>query len=293
MMQKMSSPSTSQRVDVVTQRQGLRVQGVRTMRLPWRVDAANISAAVDQAQQLPQHLWRTHFNNGRHDGGWQALALRAVPQAALDIMPMDVDAQQFADCEALQACPAIHAILRDLDLPFKSVRLMQLLPGSEILEHTDAGLCAANGDARLHIPLQSDEQVYFHIAGERLPMHVGECWYTDVSLPHRVRNRSGQARIHLVMDVSVDQRMAYAFKSGDAGDISADDKDPWSAFERFREAVFSNAALADELVECGDLKSLCARSVELGSEMDLRFDASDVESAMKAGRKAWTQQWTL
>ena len=32
---------------------------------------------------------------------------------------------------------------------------------------------------------------------------------------------------------------------------------------------------------------------ELGRQLGLAFDASDVESAMKAGRQAWVQQWML
>lgn len=276
--------------NVPASRTGLCVQGVRSMRLPWRFDVAT---ALHEAQQLPQALWRSHFNQGRHDGGWQALALRSTPQAALDILPVEADADAYQDCDALRACPAIQSILRSLGLRFQSVRLMQLLPGSEIMEHTDAGLCAANGDARLHIALQTDEQVFFHIAGQRLPMHVGECWYTDVSLPHRVRNRSGQTRMHLVMDVQVDERLAAAFKAGDMGDASSTDGDPWAAFERFREAVFNSPALADELAACPDLHTLSTRSVELGRSLGWEFDASDVESAMKAGRQAWVQQWML
>ena len=260
------------------------------MRLPWRFAVA---AALQEAQQLPQQLWRTHFNQGRHDGGWQALALRAAPHTPLDILPVDADTQAYADCAALKACPAIEALLRELGLPCKSIRLMQLLPGSEIMEHTDAGLCAAYGEARLHIPLQTDDKVFFHVDGQRVPMHEGECWYTDVSRPHRVRNRSGQARIHLVIDVQVNERLAAAFEQGDAGEYTADDNDPWAAFERFRAAVFQQPELADALAECSDLPTLADRSVALGRELGLVFDTSDVASALQAGRQTWRQQWML
>ncbi|MFC3216928.1 aspartyl/asparaginyl beta-hydroxylase domain-containing protein [Comamonas sp. JC664] len=98
----------------------------------------------------------------------------------------------YTDCEALQALPAIAELLRSLDLQCKSVRLMRLQPDSEIMEHTDAGLCAAEGDARLHIPLQTEEKVFFHLgwparAHARGRMLVHRC------LPaHRVRNRSAR-----------------------------------------------------------------------------------------------------
>ncbi|QIL72979.1 aspartyl/asparaginyl beta-hydroxylase domain-containing protein [Diaphorobacter sp. HDW4B] len=270
--------------------QGLRVQGARSMRLPWRFDAA---AALDEARQLPADLWRTHFNQGRHDGGWQALALTVAPNAPIDVMPMDAAPQSYVAADALGQCPAIQSILRTMALPFQSVRLMRLLPGSEIMEHTDAGVCAANGEARLHIPLQTDEQVFFHIAGERLPMRAGECWYTDVSLPHRVRNRSEQARIHLVMDALVDEQLAQAFVAGDGGQPMDASRDPWTEFQRFRAAVFDNTVWAESLMECTDLASLQLRSLDLGKTHGFAFETSDVESAMRAGRNAWTQQWVL
>ncbi|WP_166656563.1 aspartyl/asparaginyl beta-hydroxylase domain-containing protein [Comamonas sp. JUb58] len=270
--------------------QGLCLQGITTMRLPWRLEVA---AALQQAQQLPESLWRMHFNKGRHDGGWQALALRAAAQAPSDIMPMDAEVEAYADCEALQACPAIAELLKGLDLQWKSVRMMRLQPDSEIMEHRDAGLCAAEGDARLHIPLQTEEQVFFHLGGRRVHMRVGECWYTDVSLPHRVRNRSGKARIHLVADALVDERLAQAFAAGDQGEPAPKDGDPWLAFEQFRQQVFAEPALADALAGCPDLASLSARSIEMGQAQGLVFDASDVESAMQAGRRAWNAQWML
>lgn len=271
-------------------RQGLCLQGITTMRLPWRLEVA---AALQQAQQLPESLWRMHFNQGRHDGGWQALALRASNQAPSDIMPMDADLDTYTDCEALQACPAIADMLHSLGLQWKSVRLMRLQPDSEIMEHTDAGLCAAQGDARLHIPLQTEEKVFFHLGGQRVPMRVGECWYTDVSQPHRVRNRSGKARIHLVADALVDERLAQAFAAGDQGEPAPDDGDPWLAFAQFRQRVFAQESMAAALADCPDLATLSARSMELAQTQGLVFDASDVESAMKAGRRAWNAQWML
>lgn len=268
--------------------QGLRVQGAHTMRLPWRFD---VVAALDEARRLPSEWWSTHFNQNRHDGGWQALALRVAPNAPFDVVPMDAPPQSHADAPALEQCPSIRSILETLALPFKSVRLMQLLPSSEILEHMDAGVCAANGEARLHIPLQTDEQVFFHIDSVRIPMRAGECWYTDVALPHRVRNRSGQTRIHLVADVLVDMRLFEAFRDGDAGEAMSDEADPWNAFVRFRDRVFGDATLASALMDCQDLSSLSERSVELGRELGYSFDASDVESAMRAGRRSWVEQW--
>src|SRR3990167_6552774 len=176
---------------------GLWMQGAQTARLPWRFDTP---AALAEVNALPASLWRTHFNEGRHDGGWQALALRSAPEAPIDVVPVDVAASRYADTPALDQCPTLRAMLDTMALPWKSVRLMQLLPGCEIKEHTDADLCVGRGEARLHVPLQTGERVFFHVDGERIPLRAGECWYVDVSRPHRVRNRGTLSRVHLVAD---------------------------------------------------------------------------------------------
>lgn len=272
------------------QPQGLMVQGMRTARLPWRFDTA---AALAEVNALPASLWRTHFNEGRHDGGWQALALRSAPEAPIDIVPIDVAASGYANTPALEQCPTLCAMLDTMALPWKSVRLMQLLPGCEIKEHTDAGVCAARGEARLHVPLQTGEQVFFHVDGERIPLRAGECWYVDVSLPHRVRNRGSQPRVHLVADTSVDMRLFEAFRASDGGDPLPDPSDPWSQFIRFRDFVGADAEHSARLSAITNTTEFVQESVRMGLDAGFQFDASDVESAMKAGRRAWVEQWIL
>lgn len=270
---------------------GLMVHGVPThLRLPWRFDPATARA---EALALPSSLWHTHFNQGRHDGGWQALALRHAPAAPFDVFPIDVASSDYVDTPALDQCPALRAVLQTMGLPWKSVRLMQLQPGCEIKEHTDAGVCAARGEARLHVPLQTGEQVFFHVDGQRLPLRAGECWYVDVSRPHRVRNRGDQTRMHLVADAPVDMRLLEAMRAGDAGEPLPEAGDPWQAFLRFRELVGCDARQADQLYDITDPGAFMEASVRMGEAAGFHFEASDVESAMKAGRRAWVEQWML
>lgn len=273
-----------------SQAQGLMVQGMRTARLPWRFDAA---AALAEAQALPDSLWRTHFNEGRHDGGWQALALRHAPGAPMDVVPIEVAPSGYADAPALAQCPELRAMLETMALPWKSVRLMRLLPGCEIREHSDAGVCAAQGEARLHVPLQTGEQVFFHVDGERIPLRAGECWYVDVSRPHRVRNRGSLARVHLVADALVDMRLFEAFRASDGGEPLPEAADPWQQFLRFRDAVCTDAERSTQLSAITDMAEFVKESVRMGQDAGFHFEASDVESATKAGRRAWVEQWLL
>lgn len=273
-----------------SQPRGLQVKGMRTARLPWRFDT---TSALKEVQALPESLWQNHFNQGFHDGGWQALALRFAAAAPVDIVPVDVPVSAYADSQVLEQCPELRAMLNTMALPWKSVRLMRLLPSSEIKEHIDAGVCAANGEVRLHVPLQTDEQVFFHVDGERIPLRAGECWYVDVSRPHRVRNRGDQARVHLVADVQVDQRLLQAFGDSDAGEPLPEAGDPWYQFLQFRDLVGTHPAYCNQLGAISDSAEFVRESVRVGASEGFHFEACDVESAMKAGRRAWIEQWIL
>lgn len=55
----------------------------------------------------------------------------------------------------------------------------------------------------MHIPVQTNPDVAFYIQEERIPMAEGECWYLNLSLPHRVHNAGTTDRIHLVVDCLV------------------------------------------------------------------------------------------
>ena len=92
------------------------------------------------------------------------------------------------------------------------MRLLRLQAGSSIAEHRDYRLGYEDGEVRLHVPVVTDVGVAFFLAGVRVPMAAGECWYLNVNLPHRVENRSPIDRIHLVIDCVVNEWLAQIFR---------------------------------------------------------------------------------
>jgi hypothetical protein len=80
---------------------------------------------------------------------------------------------------------------------------MRLTPGSVIREHSDHDLDAEGGMARVHIQITSNPGVEFELNRLRVVMAPGEAWYLRLSDPHRVANRGGSDRVHLVADLVV------------------------------------------------------------------------------------------
>ncbi|MFN2537166.1 MAG: aspartyl/asparaginyl beta-hydroxylase domain-containing protein [Mycobacteriales bacterium] len=171
------------------------------LRLPLAVDVSALAA--DVAGLRPDD-WVPHFNDRYYEGDWSGAALRAIGGDASQIHP-DPSRTDFGDTEVLARCPGATRLLDSLGSPALSARFLRLGPGSRIREHTDYNLSFEDGEVRLHMPVSSSADVEFHLDGELVEMAPGECWYLNVNLPHRVRNAGSSPRVHLVVDVVVDE----------------------------------------------------------------------------------------
>ena len=53
------------------------------------------------------------------------------------------------------------------------------------------------------MPIETNTDVHFFLNDSEVFMNQGECWYLRLSDPHNVDNNSQSDRIHLVLDVVV------------------------------------------------------------------------------------------
>lgn len=149
--------------------------------------------------------WLPHVNRGDYDGGWDVMPLRCQAQHVnahpiLQGFSLHAAADDWCDLPAVQQCPSLQQLLHQLQCPLLSVRLMRLHAGANILPHRDRGLHLGCGEARLHVPVWTNPDVHFIVAGQEIPMRAGEVWYFNADEEHEVVNRSTEARTHLVMD---------------------------------------------------------------------------------------------
>ncbi len=173
---------------------------LRHHRLPFTFDAEPLATEV---AQLPATAWLPHYNPSAYEGGWSVAPLRAIEGLATHIYPDPQGGERFRDTPLLSHCPATAALLAQFACPLRAVRLMRLAAGAIIKPHRDLALAIADGEVRLHIPIVTHPAVEFVVAGQRVPMAAGECWFHDFTEEHSVANRSPQDRIHLVMDCAV------------------------------------------------------------------------------------------
>lgn len=109
------------------------------------------------------------------------------------------DPDKFLYTKAMQHCPHIKEIVESFGAPILKVRLMKLDGNRTLPEHVDQ--FRDHRILRFHIPIVTNEKVLFHI--DKHPCHFpsGSLWFADVRKHHKVENGSKQFRVHIVIDV--------------------------------------------------------------------------------------------
>ncbi|MBN8810542.1 MULTISPECIES: aspartyl/asparaginyl beta-hydroxylase domain-containing protein [unclassified Sphingomonas] len=173
------------------------------VRLPLAFDPAPLAADI---AALERGDWTAHFVQRNYEGEWSALPLRAPAGAAHPVQQIysAPGVTAFVDTPWRARMPALSAAIDAFACPVRSVRLMRLAAGSVIKEHADFDLDAAQGFARIHVPVLTSDDVDFRLNGTRVTMAPGEAWYLRLADPHSVANRGRSARVHLVLDLVVD-----------------------------------------------------------------------------------------
>jgi len=223
---------------------------IKYLRLPFSFDTERLQADV---QLLDSLQWKSHYQVLHYEGEWSGIPLRSIDGDAGSLYISAQENPIYKDTVFLQKTNYLKEVLQHFQCPLKAVRLLKLNAGAVIKEHRDAELYFEKGEARIHIPIITDDAVGFYTGNERLFMREGECWYVNFNLPHRITNNSSINRIHLVIDADVNDWLTAVFNHKDiaikkeiANDDGYDDATKREIIKRFREM---NTAKGNELAD--------------------------------------------
>ena len=163
---------------------------------------------------------KTKYSKG---DDWTAISLRGYGPEPLDILKPNVLKSGVKEEVKLQNTPllqksgfqVINDILAKIPSTFERVRFMKIKANSGIGKHSDRidkdfGIEDGN-IIRIHVPIRTNDQVEFYLweGKEKLVnyLEVGHYYYVDVRAPHAVTNNSDVDRIHLVIDVYVNDEI--------------------------------------------------------------------------------------
>ena len=259
---------------------------IHSLRLPFSFDHGKM---LLELTQIPDCDWVPHHNQSDFEGDWSGIALRSSTGSTRDLY---VRAGDYFDTPLLSACEYFRQVLEHFLCPLTSVRLLRLHAGSMIKEHSDPALGFEDGEVRIHVPIQTHADVFFYLDRRRVVLQEGEAWYLDLSRPHRIENRAPVDRIHLVIDAVVNDWVRCLFQAAiTAGGGNHLPPEVVTAFDRFREVVFKEPELQEQLLLTPDRASFVELAVELGRDRGYVFDRDLVESAIRRGREAWNDRW--
>lgn len=167
----------------------------------------------DFEELLPS--WEMHFNTQYYSGNWSGIPLRAPVTKNHALSAGDEETTEFRDTTYLERSDYFKKVIQTFETPKQSVRLLRLTPGSEIKEHRDFGLGFFDGAVRLHVPILTNDGVNFYLGNENINMAPGECWFANFNMTHSVANRGETDRVHLVMDLEVNDWVWNLFTKED------------------------------------------------------------------------------
>jgi hypothetical protein len=168
-------------------------------KLPFSYDPHRLQQ--DTSRILADFDTTPHYRWDHHDGGWEAISLIGAAGSASNLRT----GGSYLKTPAMERAPYIEEVLDDLPCQKYRVRLMRLAAGKNIFWHIDEGENMDAGHTRLHIPIATNPCVEFQISHENMRWRPGELWYGDFSFPHRLHNGGGEDRIHLVIDLRVNE----------------------------------------------------------------------------------------
>lgn len=179
------------------------------IKLPFQFDVEKLQHEVKELSHIE---WIGHFVTSNYEGDWSVIPLtaqegRTHPILMASAIPGDF---KFIPTPYLAHCPYIESILDRFECEKSSIRLMKLAAGSEIKKHQDYDL--DEHEIRLHVPIFTNEKVTFLVNDRDVKMKEGECWYLRLSDPHQVKNDGDSDRIHLVMDLKINNWLLSLLK---------------------------------------------------------------------------------
>jgi hypothetical protein len=112
---------------------------------------------------------------------------------------------EWKDTSILQKSPYLNEIADFFkqNTRVTLIRVLRLEAGATVREHTDPtlGLHIERSVIRLTIPVFINDKVTFYLNSKPVGMKQGECWYLNLTDPHRITNESDEERINITIDM--------------------------------------------------------------------------------------------
>jgi quercetin dioxygenase-like cupin family protein len=184
-------------------------------KLPLSFDPAPIVEEISLTES--RSAWIDHWADASAiPGTWVFIPLIAAPGDLPESIRSERD-DAPRSMAILAELPHSRSIIDAFQTKVLRARLMKLKAGAVIKEHRDFAYFGGQrwsferGRIRVHIPIITGANVFWMLSGKRIDMKAGEAWYVNVCMPHSVENRGDTDRIHLVLELEVNEWLRSLF----------------------------------------------------------------------------------
>jgi hypothetical protein len=140
--------------------------------------------------------------------------------------------------------PVCAKLLAALDIPAPNLLVFYYLePGATIHPHRDLTGAGLNNRIRFHLPIITNPDVDFRVAGDRIRMRPGDLWCLDTSYRHSVHNGGTESRVHIVIECDITPALRLRLPRG----LGARLHDVW--FVGVMAAAFGKAVLKNAFTD--------------------------------------------
>lgn len=182
-----------------------------TDRFPFEIDLDRMRSELEL---LKGENWLSHYDVGLADG-WTTIPLVSRDGSAVNEHSQKVGKWgEYKETQYLENLPYFKEVLSEFKCPHGRIRIMNLLPGTEIKEHRDAYEEVSDlafNQVRLHIPIITNEHVIFTLNKKNYHLPEGKLIYLNFSKKHFVKNDGNESRVHLVLDLKVNDWLLGVF----------------------------------------------------------------------------------
>lgn len=142
-----------------------------------------------------QNLYKTHKNT----------VMYQLKFMDYDWVPENKDlSYNVNELKTTEAKTEYNNIIKTLEQFYNGVvvrsELVGLMPNSIVRKHIDEGNMF-KFSKRCHIPIITNENVYFTVLNNTINMKEGGCYEINNAMPHGVENKSNVLRVHLILDI--------------------------------------------------------------------------------------------
>ena len=182
-----------------------------TDRFPIRFDTDRLMAEIED---LDEQRWLAHYDVALADD-WKSLALLTHDGSASGPESQRIgEWGEYKPTEFLERMPYTREVLDAFACPHGRIRITRLAPGTEIRRHRDLYAEVteyAFGQVRLHMPIRTNPGVVFTVGGRDYHLEEGRLYYLNFSKPHSVRNDGTTPRLHLMLDLQMNDFLRGVF----------------------------------------------------------------------------------